>query len=116
MAAGYCYCLGIKSNNFFLKDNKKAFILWLIVPKVTAYIHIKYVLRLGIKSIVSRRSHPAQSGEDRFGPPTLERSGSEHRVGRFPSSRLRFLSPANGGTEGGVKTIEEDREERWSLP
>ena len=26
-----------------------------------------------------RRSHPAQYGEDRFGPPTLERSGSEHR-------------------------------------
>lgn len=22
----------------------------------------------------------------------------------------------NGGTEGGVKTIEKDREERWSLP
>ena len=22
-------------------------------------------------------------GEDRFGPPTLERSGSEHRVGRL---------------------------------
>ena len=40
------------------------------------------------------------------GPPTLERSGSEHRVGRFPPSLLRFLSPANGGTEGGVKTIE----------
>ena len=37
-------------------------------------------------------------------------------VGRFPSSSLRFLSPANGGTEGGVKTIEEDRDERWSLP
>ena len=37
MAAGYCYCLGIKSNDFFLKDNKKAFILWLNVPKVTAY-------------------------------------------------------------------------------
>ena len=35
--------------------------------------------------------------------------------GRFPSSRLRFLFPANGGTEGGVKTIEEDRDERWSL-
>ena len=34
------------------------------------------------------------------GPPTLERSGSEHRVGRFPSSRLR----------------REDRDERWSLP
>ena len=26
--------------------------------------------------------------------------------GRFPSSSLRFLSPGNGGTEGGVKTIE----------
>ena len=37
MAAGYCYGLGIKSNDFFLKDNKKAFILWLNVPKVTAY-------------------------------------------------------------------------------
>ena len=35
------------------------------------------------------------------GPPTLERSGSEHRVGRFSPSLLRFLSPANGGTEGG---------------
>ena len=33
------------------------------------------------------------------GPPSLERSGSEHRVGRFPSSRLR----------------REDRDERWSL-
>lgn len=50
------------------------------------------------------------------GPLTLERSGSEHRVGRFPPSLLRFLSPGNGGTEGGVKTIEEGRGERWSLP
>ena len=41
--------------------------------------------------------------------PTLERSGSERRVGRFPPSLLRFLSPANVGTEGGVKTIEEGR-------
>lgn len=49
------------------------------------------------------------------GPPTLERSGSEHRVGRFPPSLLRFLSPGNGGTEEGVKTIEEGRGERWSL-
>lgn len=46
------------------------------------------------------------------GPPTLERSGSEHRVGRFSPSLLRFLSPANGGTEGGVKTIEEGRGEK----
>ena len=28
------YCL---RNDFFLKDNKNAFILWLNVPKVTAY-------------------------------------------------------------------------------
>ena len=34
--------------------------------------------------------------------------------GWFPSSRLRFLSPTRG-TEGGVKTIEEDSDERWSL-
>ena len=47
-----------------------------------------------------RRSHPAQYGETFDGPPTLERSGSEHRVGRFLSSRLR----------------REDRDERWSLP
>ena len=39
MAAGNSYCLGIKSNDFFLKDNKKAFILWLNVPKVTAYYY-----------------------------------------------------------------------------
>ena len=48
MAAGYCYCLGIKSNNFFLKDNKKAFILWLNVPKVTAYIQ---AIKMGVRSL-----------------------------------------------------------------
>ena len=55
---------------------------------------------IGVTTCNIRRSHPAQSGEDRFGPPTLERSGSEHRAGRFPSSSLRG----------------EDRDERWSLP
>ena len=94
-----------------------------------------------VSPLTPRRSHPAQSGETFDGPPSLERSGSEHRegavtslallerarawewvkdppagdgqvgqiqhrVGRFPSSSLRFQSPANGGTEGGVKTIE----------
>ena len=29
------------------------------------------------------RFHPAQSGETFDGPPTLERSGYEHRVGRL---------------------------------
>ena len=41
-----------------------------------------------------------QYGENFDGPPTLERSGSEHRVGRFPPSLLR----------------REGRGERWSLP
>jgi hypothetical protein len=44
MAAGYCYCLGTKSNDFFLKDNKKAFILWLNVPKVTAYCGVSNIV------------------------------------------------------------------------
>jgi hypothetical protein len=41
MAAGYCYCLGINSNAFFLNDYKKAFILGLNVPKVTAYRYLE---------------------------------------------------------------------------
>ena len=32
--------------------------------------------------------------------------------GRFSSSSLRFLSPRTGGTEGGVKTIEESLGEK----
>ena len=35
--------------------------------------------------IASKRSHPAQSGETFDGPPTLERSGSEHREGAVTS-------------------------------
>ena len=38
---------------------------------------------------IERRSHPAQSGETFDGPPTLERSGSEHRVGRLHPRFLR---------------------------
>ena len=41
------------------------------------------------------------------GPPTLERSGSEHRRAVTSSRPWGFLSPRTGGTEGGVKTIEE---------
>ena len=41
------------------------------------------------------------------GPPTLERSGSEHRRAVTSSRPRGFLSPRTGGTEGGVKTIEE---------
>ena len=43
---------------------------------------------------------PHNMAQTSDGPPTLERSGSEHRVGQFPSSSLRG----------------EDRDERWSLP
>ena len=60
------------------------------------YIAVEYEFYIGS----SRRSHPAQYVVDRFGPPTLERSGSEHQAGRFPSS-----SSQRG----------EDRDERWSL-
>ena len=38
-----------------------------------------------ISPVVSRRSHPAQSGETFDGPPSLERSGSEHREGAVTS-------------------------------
>lgn len=48
MAAGYCYCLGINSNAFFLNDYKKAFILGLNVPKVTAYKDNKKPFILGL--------------------------------------------------------------------
>ena len=50
------------------------------------------------------RSHPAKHGEGFDAPPTLERSGSEHRRA-VTSFLLRFLSPIRG-TEGVVKTIE----------
>ena len=38
-----------------------------------------------ISPITSRRSHPAQSGEGFDAPPSLERSGSEHREGAVTS-------------------------------
>ena len=44
---------------------------------------------VGRKQVAPRRSHPAQSGETFDGPPSLERSGSEHRVGRLHPRFLR---------------------------
>ena len=38
-----------------------------------------------VSPLTPRRSYPAQFGEDRFGPPSLERSGSEHREGAVTS-------------------------------
>ena len=75
------------------------------------YIYINY------REPSSRRSHPAKYGETSDGPTTLERSGSEHAKSvRLHPRFLRFLSPANGGTEGGVKTIEEGLGEKVELP
>ena len=45
-----------------------------------------------------------------------DRWGKYSTGGRFSSSSLRFLSPANGGTEGGVKTIEERLGEKGGAP
>ena len=67
-----------------------------------------------VSPLTPRRSHPAQSGETFDGPPSLERSGSEHREGAVTSPLLRFLPPGNGGTEGGVKTIERGLGRKWS--
>ena len=55
------------------------------IPKVSV---IGYALELAIISF-HRRSHSAQYGETFDGPPTLERSGCEHRVGRLHPSFLR---------------------------
>ena len=46
----------------------------------------------GKKRAVPRRSHPAKYGEGFDAPPTLERSGSEHRraVTSFPSEKGRL--------------------------
>ena len=49
--------------------------------------------------ITARRSHPAQYGEDRFGPPTLERSGSERRGGAVSSL---FPEGERVGVRGGA--------------
>ena len=49
----------------------------------------------------SRRSHPAQPVEGFDAPPTLERSGSEHRVGRLhPLVPEGFCPPELGEPKG----------------
>ena len=40
----------------------------------------------------------------------------KHHRGRLHPRFLRFLSPGNGGTEGGVKTIERGLGRKWSPP
>ena len=35
--------------------------------------------KISLNKVIPRRSHPAQHGEGFDAPPTLERSGSEHR-------------------------------------
>ena len=67
-----------------------------------------------ISPIASRRSHPAQFGEDRFGPPSLERSGSEHREGAVTSPLPEVSVPRKRGNRRGVKTIERGLGRKWS--
>ena len=99
--------------------------------QITTKSTVNYKL-LTVNCYSPRRSHPAKYGEDRSGPPTLERSGSEHRraVTSFPfregrglGSGLRTL-PQGRDRWGIHSTIGRfsssslrggDREERWSL-
>jgi len=55
-----------------------------------------------------RRSHPAQPGEGSDAPPTLERSGSERRVGAVTS-----LSSEERGLGGEVEPPLRVREDGW---
>ena len=64
MAAGNSYFLGINSNDFFLKDNKKAFILWLNVPKVTAYKEERNSLRKEMLGKLEEHWAKSNSPED----------------------------------------------------
>lgn len=52
-------------------------------------------------SLIPRQSHPAKpSGEGSDAPPTLKRSGSEHREGAVSSSPLRVSVPCRGNRKG----------------
>ena len=66
-----------------------------------------------------RRSQPAKYGEDRFGPPSLERSGSEHRraVTSFPlmvkgKAWLGIKDPPAGEGQVGQKNTSLSKEGR----
>ena len=56
-----------------------------------------------ISPLPSRRSHPAQSGETFDGPPSLERSGSEHRGGAVTSPLPEVSVPRKRGNRRGCK-------------
>ena len=57
---------------------------------------------------IERRSHPAQFGEGFDAPPSLERSGSEHREGAVTS--LALLE--RRGLGSGLRTLPQGRD-RW---
>ena len=65
-------------------------------PLPSKSLFYKSIIARHSKTIL-RRSHPAKHGEGFDAPPTLERSGSEHRVGRFSSSSLRGETEMRGG-------------------
>ena len=54
-----------------------------------------------LQQAIVKRSHPAKHGEGFDAPPTLERSGSEHRVGRLhPLAPEGFCPPELGEPKG----------------
>ena len=56
-----------------------------------------------VSPLTPRRSHPAQSGETFDGPPSLERSGSEHREGAVTSPLPEVSVPRKRGNRRGCK-------------
>ena len=102
MAACYCYCLGIKSNDFFLKDNKKAFILWLNVPKVTAYNRKDEVSSEansdGEKSEKSQSGEPNNSSEDRDSSKGTPGTPTPKTIYHGPSRKGRTYNKHTVGT------------------
>ena len=101
MAAGNSYCLGIKSNDFFLKDNKKAFILWLNVPKVTAYSNSK---QSPSRIIWRRPLCPANLRAQRFRAP--EGGYIPNPYGRDLGLGYRVRTPSSQEGDRGVEAIQ----------
>ena len=56
-----------------------------------------------VSPLTPRRSHPAQSGEGFDAPPSLERSGSEHREGAVTSPLPEVSVPRKRGNRRGCK-------------
>ena len=74
-----------KNNGFSIADYNNPDEKKQEICKLSANNHEinRKLLTVNYKLLFPRRSHPAQHGEGFDAPPTLERSGYEHRVGRL---------------------------------